>query len=250
VAGESTVHYLLNIAFEGLVYDALKSFVGPIIVTGVIAFGMRKYFDKLKTWKEVAYFSLACFIAVFVLMNMNNAKTSAPQLAGSIQTVILGPVSPSDPHDTVAVLTMSIVNTGTMQSAAMGWHVQASVNGSKYDANLLNPIPPTFTFTMPNHGASTPVAMIYHSEDNLVDKTVTPIQPGALVTGVLFVIFKGVDADVFKEGASYIVSYQDVFSRKYEIPGKTNAKFSVGTAPGLHTNAVCPIPPGGFPKAN
>jgi hypothetical protein len=77
----------------------------------------------------------------------------------------------------------------------------------------------------------------------------SPIQPGGITPGILYVVFKNIDANIFKSGADVTVNYEDVFSTSGIATIKVTGRVEpIGTPPGLHTNMVCPAPPGGLSK--
>jgi hypothetical protein len=242
------LEHLITIVIEGITFDIIKRLVGSIIVTLMLTFIAKMIFKKLSKMRETIYFASAMFVAIFTTLLLANPLSQGPNFAGGIQQVMTGPFN--NDHDTIGVITMSLVNTGSMQSIAKNWTAEAVINGRKYTPSFLFPAPKNITFTgLERGGANAPTAMTFHSEDSILEKSTSPIQPGALMTGVLFIFFQNVEPSVFKTGADFTVNYEDVFSKKYASTMKTTAKFeSVGTFPGLHTDMVCPIPPGGLPK--
>jgi hypothetical protein len=243
-----TLDHLWQIIIEGATFELIKRVVGSIIVTLALTYIGAKVFKKISRLREMLYFASAMFIAIFTILLLANPLSQGPNFAGAVQQILTG--GQNNDHDTVAVITMSIVNSGSMQSVAKNWTVETSANGRKYTPSFLVPAPKNFTFTgLERGGPNSPSAMTFHGEDSILEKSMLPIQPGALVAGVLFVFFQNVDPSAFKSGADFTVNYEDVFSKRYAAPFKTTAKFdAVATFPGLHTDLACPIPPGGLPK--
>ena len=243
-----SLDHLWQIVIEGATFELVKRVVGSIIVTFALTYVGAKVFRKLSKLREMIYFSLAMFVAIFTTLLLANPLSQGPNFAGAVQQVLTGGYN--NDHDTIAIITMSIVNSGSMQSVAKNWTVETSVNGRKYIPSFLVPAPKNFTFTgLERGGPGSPSAMTFHGEDSILEKSMSPIQPGALVAGVLFVFFQNVDPSVFKGGADFTVNYEDVFSKTYAAPFKTTAKFdAVATFPGLHTDLACPVPPGGMPN--
>jgi hypothetical protein len=111
-------------------------------------------------------------------------------------------------------------------------------------------MPKTFTFNkIPRTSLNQPESLTFHNEDNIVEKSLKPIEIGALLPGILFVVFQNVDQAVFRTGVTYTVTFEDVLSREYSATIKSSGQSSeMGLVPGLKTEMSCPIPPGGLPK--
>jgi hypothetical protein len=72
---------------------------------------------------------------------------------------------------------------------------------------------------------------------------------GAILPGILFVVFQNVDESVFRSGADFKITFEDVLSKQYSMTISSSGKMdNVTTFPGVHTDMVCPVPPGGIPK--
>jgi hypothetical protein len=85
-------------------------------------------------------------------------------------------------------------------------------------------MPKTFTFNeIPNVNKYQPESITYHSEDNIIEKGLTPIQVGGLLPGILFVGFQNIDPSLFKGGADFIVTYEDVLSKPYSMSIRSSA---------------------------
>jgi hypothetical protein len=237
--------HLIQIIFEGATYDFFRWLAVSLIVAIGATTVVKVVFDKLKENKETFTFLAMSFVVVLALCYLIAAKPQQPILAGTIQSIATGGLS-NDAKDTVAIVSMSIMNSGTMPSIPRNWTVQAVINGQTYTPSFV-PMPKTFTFNLPEAGPNSPKAIVYHGEDDLLQKSVLPIQPGGLMAGLLFVVFEGIPASVFQSGgADFTVTYQDVLSNKYEATQRTTAKFSnIPIVPGLHTDLACPVPPGG-----
>ena len=181
------------------------------------------------------------FCAVLVILFVMGPREQHPQFVGAIPSLLSAALGE---RDTVAVMSMSILNTGNMQSIVKNLSVEAQVNGTKYEGKF-STAPKQMTFNLPDLGPASPSALKYVSEDDLLVKATSPIQPGAVMVGTLYVIFEGVPGDTFKSGADFTVNYQDAFSHPYAATIKSTAKMAVaGVLPGLHTEMVC-RPPGG-----
>jgi hypothetical protein len=236
----------VNTIVDGITYDVTRTLLVPAIVTVSGTIIMRTIFQKLKPWKEMASFVLWTFIALVTVFYFIGSRPSEPRLVGSVTAAVTG--GTNNGKDTMAIITMNIINAGTMQSIVKGWQVSAIINGNKYDGSLAQ-MPKDVRLLMPDLGIDSPSELIYHSDDDILIKTISAIQPGSMVPGTIFVIFKGVDPNVMKAGADIIVSYEDVFSKGYTTTVRITARSSVlGVTAGLHTDMVCRIPPGGVPK--
>jgi hypothetical protein len=177
-----------------------------------------------------------------------------PQLAGSVQQITAGGYN--NGHDTIAVVTIGVQNSGSMQSIAKNWSLTAKIGDNSYEGSFIIPPPKAFTFTLTEteikeNSASNPTGITYQGADNILDKVINPIPPGGLTEGLLFVQFRGVAPTVFATGASYTVAFEDVFDRKYSIPFSSSAKKGpFMMVSGLHSDLVCPapsVPPNGAP---
>ncbi len=143
------------------------------------------------------------------------------------------------------VISMSIINSGDMQSSVKDWKVDTLVAGTHYNG-IFEEMPGTFTFNTPqNAGTNSPTSLTYKREDNIVEKSITPIQPGAMLPGTLFVVFDNIDSATLRAaGADITVSFEDINSNPYHAGGKISAQTQfVGVVPGLHTDMVCHAPP-------
>lgn len=182
---------IFHIILEGATYDIVKNIVGPLIVTTALAVIIRAVFKKLETWRETITFVIGCFIAVCTLFYFIGSTKHGPILIGAIQQTQGGPSNQG--HDTVMIISMSIMNTGDMQSIVHDWKVDASIAGTHYNG-IFEEMPSTFTFNgIPNGESNTPKSLTYKSEDNIVEKSITPIQPGAMLPGTIFVVFRDID---------------------------------------------------------
>jgi len=242
---------LLNQLFDLIIQGAEYEFVRWIAVSVIVSLASlvvgEKVFHKLQARKEEIYFLVSVFIVVFLILVVVGARPQRPEFVGGIQSVVTGGMN--NDKDTVAVITMSVFNTGTMQSVTAGWSVEAVVDGITYKP-VFAPMPPGFTFNLPDKGAGTPQSMTYHNADDLLEKSMNPIQPGSLEAGLLFVIFQDIKPEVFDKGADFVVNYSDVLGKKYMATLQMTAKMGdLPLVPGLHTDLVC-RPPASSPISN
>lgn len=235
-----------KIIFEGAIYDAFRLLLGSLIGTVVSVMAIRIISDKLRGKRDILAFSACMFMLFFLLLYFVGTQKNQPQLAGGIQNVVAIPVAGQD--GTIAVIAMSIINTGNMQTIIKNWNVEASLNGNRYQGTI-SAMPERVVLQMPDLGVASPSFLTYHREDDILLKSIIPLQGGALVAGTLYVVFQGVDQNIFKAGADITVTYEDVFSKPYAAMIKMKAKSDpVGVIPGLHTEMVCRMPPGGLPQ--
>ena len=234
---------LRQIITDGAIYDVVKYVVLSVIVAAAGTALAQRISTKLKTYKELGPVFLLGFVAIFVVLFALGGKSQQPNFIGGIPTVTAGNLN--NGHDTVLILSMSVINTGNAQSIVKNWNVQAALNGATYNG-VFSEMPPAFTFNIgQDRGPDFPTSITYKSEDDLLAKGTSPIPPGGMLAGTLFVVFKNVDASIFKAGADITVTYEDFYSRKYAATKKMTAEFGpVAVIPGLHTVMACPLPKG------
>lgn len=232
----------------GVEYDVFRYLVGPLIMTIAGTAIARRAFGAIQQRKEAITFATCLFVISATLFYFISSPVQQPKLSGSITQILTGAIN-SSIQSTVAILAVEITNTGNMQTIVKNWKVSAEINGTTYDGSF-GQMPPTFTFNdIPQSILNQPTSVTYSRADNVLEKSLTPIQVGALLPGILFVVFENVDPSIFKSGALFTVTYQDVLSRSYSMSLKATALMGrVGIPPGLHTQMACPVPPGGLPK--
>jgi hypothetical protein len=239
--------FIKNVA-ENVTSAILLNYVlVPLIMTTALGAILMGVFDRLKQRKEIYTFYASSFVLFMALIYAIGTPTAKPQLNGGIQSVVAGNIG-SD-RDTIVVLAANIVNTGTMQTIVKNWRVSVRANGHEYQGAFPQ-MPDNLTFNnIPNVSPNQPTAITYHKSDSLLEKSLMPIQSGSILTGLLFAAFQNVDSSVFKGGAEYTISYEDVFSRSYTMQISTTG--SVGVVmipPGIKAEMACRLPPGGAPK--
>ena len=219
----------------------------PLIMSTALGGMIRVAFGRLKERREQIAFGVGSFALFLTLIYALGNRTQEPILAASIQSVFIG--DGSTDHESIGAIALNVINTGTMQTIVKNWRVSVEANGQKYDA-VFPIMPESFTFrNIPSVSPNQPTSITLHSSDNLLEKSLTPIQVGALLPGVLFIAFQNVDRSVFKTGVTYTVTFEDVFSRLYSTQVKSSASIAnVALLPGVKMDAVCPMPAGGLPK--
>jgi hypothetical protein len=219
----------------------------PLVMTTALGAILRGVFKRLKAKKELCIYGVASFVLFMALIYAVGTPAAKPELAGTIQQVITGNVGGD--RDTIAVISANIINTGTMQTIVKNWRVSVRANGHDYQAAFPQ-MTDDFTFNnIPSISPNQPRSITFHKSDSLLEKSLTPVQSGSIVTGVIFAAFQNVDTSVFKAGADYTITYEDVFSRSYTMQISSSGSMGiVGVAPGIKAEMVCPMPPGGLPK--
>jgi hypothetical protein len=208
---------------------------------------LKGVFNRLKVRKEIYIYSASSFVLFMALVYAVGTPAAKPQLSGIIGSVVTG--NAGTDRDTIVVIAANIINTGTMQTIVKNWRVSVRANGHEYQA-VFPQMPDNLTFNnIPNISPNQPTSITYHKSDNVLEKSLTPIQSGSILTGLLFAVFQNVDSSVFKAGAEYTISYEDVFSRSYTMQIATTGSMNViGVTPGIKAEMVCQLPPGGLPK--
>ena len=240
---------LSQIVFEGALYDALKRLFWAFVMTGAVQIVLRYAFHRLQKGREIAALWVGGIVLFSALIYSLGTRPQEPHLIGNIEQALAGPSPSVGSRETVAALVLTVINTGTMQTIIKNWHVTATANNNTYDA-AFGPMPSKFTFNnIPRTTVNQPQSITFYGQDNIVEKSLTPIQIGAMLPGVLFVVFQNVDDSVFRGGAIFTVTFEDVLSRKYSISIKSNGQIGqLGITPGTHTEMACPVPPSGLPK--
>jgi hypothetical protein len=231
---------VLDIISAGLEYDLIRYAVGSLVMATVGA-TIGRYTKWLDSLTEAVFVGIGFFILVFVLIYMIAPRAQSAQLAGNVEYVISGPIN--DNKDTILVMTVDVLNSGSVQSIIKNVTVTATIGNINYQGAFLVPPPKTFTFNdpAPNPGAAT--AVVYKGEDSLLEKGSVPVPPGGETKGVLFVLFPAIDSVLFK-GASYTLRYEDAFSKSYTIHAATSVQKSpIISSSGLHSELICPAPP-------
>ena len=237
------MQYLFDNLLGGVAYDLFRYYVlGPLIVALLGTTILRYAFQKLHERREQVVFFGGTFLVFAVLFFFVGTKPQQPNLVGSVVQVMSGQ-APANERDTYAVVTIGIVNTGGMQSVVKQWRVQAKAQGNVYEG-IIVPMQKDFTFNnIPRVSEDQPESVTYKVEDDIVQKGLVPIQTGAFLQGIAFVIFRNVDSTVFKGPMEYEVSYEDALSHKYSMPVKYTGQIGlIPLVPGLHTAAVCRQP--------
>ena len=236
-----------QVLLEGTIYEICKALFWGAIMTGAIQLVVRRGFHLLKEKQEIAAVWVGGLILFSATVYSLGTRPQTPALVASIQQSLLGPFPGT--RDTVAVLALNVINTGTMQTIVQNWRVQAFVDNERYDG-VFGQMPQTFTFKdIPRTTVYQAESITFHSVDNIVEKSVHPIQVGALLPGILFVVFQNTPVSTFRPGTILRVTFYDVLSREYSTQIKIEAKIdTIGTVPGLHSELSCPLPPGALPK--
>jgi hypothetical protein len=135
---------LLQLVFDGIVYDAIKALAPPVIIT-VVALLVGNRLKWFKERQDAIVILAGVFIVSFVLLFVLTPRTQTPQLGGVIANVMGGSIN--NDKDTIVAITVNIVNSGSMQSITKNWSVTATINSQDYRGTFLIPPPESFTFT-------------------------------------------------------------------------------------------------------
>jgi hypothetical protein len=234
---------------DGAIYDLIKYLFAPIVMSGVFAL-VGQYLEWFKNFRQLLLVSAAVFVISLMCFSIFAPRSQSPQLAGTIESVLMGPMN--DGKDTIAVFVVNVVNSGTMQSIIKNWSITSTINSRTYAGALLVPPPPAFTFTSQdkNVPSGTASSITYHGDDDLLAKTNVPIPAGGLTKGVLFILFRGVSSDVFKTGADFTIGYEDALSKRYSVYITSTAQAApIPVSSGIHAELMCPISPPSAPPA-
>lgn len=248
---------LFHTILDGITYDLAKRLVWEVVMLGAANIFVAAVFKRLKQRREIFIYWVSGLVILTGLFQIIGSRPQEPDFKAGIAGLQVGGASG---HSSIAVITMTIINAGTMQSIVKNWHIEATVAGTVYKPTFSSPMPEVVSFDTSGRGPSVPNLVNYHvKQDDIVEKTIIPLQPGALVSGTLYVIFPNLDSSVFSQGGEFTVTFEDVFSKKYAATNKIVPKIEPGSIkviPGLHTEAICPvpdhpilplIPPGGAP---
>jgi hypothetical protein len=189
------------------------------------AFGLFK--NKAQTTAALILVPLFLFLVLFSITTANQAT---PDIYGIPLRTVYGGHTIDNKIDNVALLTMSIVNKGSMPSAILSYKVKTKLNVSTYDGQINN-VPSSVTMFGDENRSITAYAdsMIYN-------KTTQPIPAGGGVSGSLFCQFPTIGYEEM-HGAkpTFIVTINDVTGRQHDIefvPGSD--KYTPQMIPGLH----------------
>lgn len=156
-----------------------------------------------------------------------------PQLTASIQEQSIAEIVHEGKVETAVTLKIVVGNIGTMPSAAINWVPYVFVaNRNPRQCRLLH-----FTneLTLGYEGG---VTDIIKSGDMIYEKTVSPIQPGAIVVGYLHFRTSTPRDEVIAPDSVIKVFFSDVKQKAYEINFEKNksVEFSApGYTPGVQT---------------
>jgi hypothetical protein len=204
-----------------------------VVLSGIINFlGFilaRFSFGWKPTKAQIWTFLLAFPIFVFLLLVAINPATPRPQLAlqidfiswgGSATKLSLSPPSPNGGSQTPnnisemnPVLVMATVsNIGSGQSAARNWSLSMEIEGRTYIGQASH-LPEIVSVSPANRTAIT-----YYGSDALYERSLLPISPGSLTTGLLMFVFPEINpATVNGSLPIFTLSAEDVYGRVYTV---------------------------------
>ncbi len=238
----------MQVLLEGTLYDLFKILLGAALMTSAVQLIFQRALHLVKERREIIALWIGGIVLFSALIYSLGTRPQQPFFEGAIQQAFSGSL-PGSERDTITIIGLNIINSGTMQSIVKNWKVRATAGGSIYDAALVQ-MPPTFTFNnIPKTVVNQPTSITFHSTDNIIEKATKPIEIGSMLAGILFVEFQNIDQSVFRGAVSYDVVFQDVLSREYTVSLKGTGQIgAVTNMPGTQTEMACPVPPGGLPK--
>jgi hypothetical protein len=235
-----------QIVAEGILYDIIKWFLASVVIGSGLTFIAGKILKRLEDRKEALVFFSVSFVMIFVLIFVMAPRSQGPQFGGNIQTITAGGYNGD--HDSIAVISLDVLNSGSMQSIAKNWRVKAKIGDNVYDGMFVAPPPKSVTFNMSANDIRdsdplSPTGITFHGDDNILDRAINPIASGGQLEGLLFVLFRGISPTTFKTGANYTVSFEDVYGREYDFSLATSAKLGQFAAvSGIHSDLICRAP--------
>ena len=133
-----------------------------------------------------------------------------------------------------------------MQSVARQFEMSAVVNEADQYPGKLLPIPQAVDIPL-GDGKH----MNLYGRDALYSKALTPIQPGASVTGILMFTFESVPVTIFEtHKTKFELSFKDAFGNEYniEIPLGTMPVENLSYYPGINMSIIAPPPSTNAPE--
>jgi hypothetical protein len=179
-----------RIVLEGATYDVVKFLIGAFLLSSGIPFVTSRIFKAVSGLKDILMFGGIVFASILVAFYVLAPRALEPNFVGGVNSIVAGPINGE--RDTIAIVTISVINSGATQSIIKRWSVEAVVDGQSYNGSFLIPAPKEFRFDNPKSSTDAPIGIIYKGEDDIIQKAMTPIQQGGMVTGLLFVVFKDV----------------------------------------------------------
>jgi len=126
-------HEIYHSIVDGAIFELARYLFGPVVLTAAFAlFGhYLKWFEGLR---PLIYASLGVFVVALTCFSIFAPRTQTPQLAGTIESTVGGPIN--DGKDTISVFVVDILNSGTMQSIVKNWTVTATINSRKLSGSI------------------------------------------------------------------------------------------------------------------
>lgn len=233
---------LWHTAADWISGEILGRFVAAVLMSGAATYLIR-YLRPVTPNRELLYIFVPLLVGLFVLVFILNPLQSRPRLSAGLESITVGPYNNN--RDTIGVATVSIQNSGSMQSIANNWSIIVKSDNVSYQAAIITPPPANFTFnSSPSiNDPAAPLAITYKGVDSIVEKSLSPIVPGGQLTGVLFFIINRLDPSLLRPGAEYIISFQDIMLISHTASLRSTAiQSGLMTSPGLHSDLVCPVP--------
>ena len=196
---------------------------------------MRKGLGVLQQRRQLVWFGLGLFGVLFVLFLSVSLFASSlvedlrpsPHLSAKIAWVAFGgkvsttaiPNGPNsdDNQNSKILLAIQVKNRGSYPTIASNWSLDVFSNGHQYKGV---PVVLPKVISITTHGRS----MQYTGQDALYEKTLSPILPGSMVTGLLMFDLGDVNMDSINSSLpKFEVSFSDVndvqYSTAYQSTG-------------------------------
>ncbi len=186
-------------------------------MTGFAAVGLNKGFKLLETWRQKIWFSLIMLIGLSMLVMLFSETRPKPELFAIINSISISRGTPP-----TAVATVTIYNSGNMQSIVRGISLETSVDGRTY-AGVPTTVPDQVTVRYPQ------TSVVYQGRDSLFVRGSIPIAPGGEIDGVALFVFHGAPSTLGDRPNTLKLLFHDVSGRRYERTIETTLNASVPT---------------------
>jgi hypothetical protein len=209
-----------------------------LLMTGAVTAALDRAFGLLAAWRQkIWFFVVASLATLFLLGNLGSKPTSV--LHGQVYYLAVA----ADSKPPVAVLTLNIVNSGSVQSIAYPYSLSTTIDSRTY---IGIPITLPEKINMSIAGK----LIEYSNADSIFTKTSYPIAPGGEVSGVGMFEFRQTPNGLLGRPATYVLKFLDAFGNSYETAADLTGSVEAPIAdlPGLQQK-VSPMPPAAAPAA-
>ena len=129
---------------EGATYDIVKFIIGALLLSSGITSVTSKIFKLISGFKDIFMFGGIVFASILVVFYVLAPRAPEPNFVGGVNSVVAGPIN--NDRDTIAIITISIINSGATQSIIKNWSIEAVIDGQSYGGGFLIPAPKEFRF--------------------------------------------------------------------------------------------------------